>query len=67
MDCEVADHGKTPLLQKSYLQSRLKYAKENLRKDYNYCKCVLWPYETKLELCIRDTAHVWRKKREVNN
>ena len=54
---------KTPLLQKRHLQARLKYAKDNLEKDYAYWRRVLWSDETKLELSgHRDVAYVWRKE-----
>ena len=57
-----------PLLQKRHLQARLKYAKDNLKKDYAYWRLVLWSDETKLELFgHRDIAYVRRKKGEVYN
>lgn len=59
---------KTPLLKKRHLQARVKYAQDNLEKDYSYWKRVLWSDETKLELFgHRDTAYVWRKKGEAFN
>lgn len=32
------------------LQATLKCAKDNLEKDYEYCKHILWSYKTKLKL-----------------
>ncbi len=55
-------------MRKRHLQARLKYAWDNLEKDYSYWKRVLWSDETKLELFgHRDTAYVWRKKGEAFN
>ena len=51
-----------------HLQARLKYAKDNLDKDYAYWKHVLWSDEMKIELFgHRDIAYVWRKKGEAYN
>lgn len=50
---------KNPLLKKRHLQARLKYAQDNLEKEYAYWKYVLWSDETKLELFgHRNTAYV---------
>lgn len=66
MDCEIADQEK--LLKKRHLQARLKFAKDNLEKNYAYWKCVLWSDETKLQLFgHRDVAYVWRKKGKTLN
>ena len=53
---------------KRHIEARLKYAKDNLEKDEEYWKRVLWSDETKLELFgHRDVAFVWRKKGEAYN
>lgn len=62
-DCsEIADQEK--LLKKRHLQARLKFAKDNLEKNYAYWKCVLWSDEP---LGHRDVACVWRKKGKTLN
>lgn len=54
------------------LQATLKFAKDNLEKDYEYCKHILWSYKTKLKLFGhrntlmlgegRETEHPWWNK-----
>ena len=46
MDYEVADQEKLHFCRRG----RLKYAKDNLKKDYEYWNHVLWSDEMKLEL-----------------
>ena len=54
---------KVPLLKKSHVQARLKFAKEHL----DACEQVMWSDETKIELFgINSTRRVWRKRNEYN-
>ena len=59
---------KTPFLKKRHLTARLKYANDNLQKDYSHWKRVIWSDETKIELFgHRSVAYVWRKTGEAHN
>lgn len=55
---------KTPLLQKRNLQVRLKYAKDDLEKDYAHLKHVLWSDETQLERFATEMPLMFRERRE---
>uniref|UniRef100_A0A803JMP8 Transposase Tc1-like domain-containing protein n=1 Tax=Xenopus tropicalis TaxID=8364 RepID=A0A803JMP8_XENTR len=54
---------KVPLLKKTHVQARLKFANEHLNDSVSDWEKVLWSDETKIELFgINSTRCVWRKK-----
>ncbi len=58
---------KVPLLKKSHVQARLKFANEHLNDSEKAWENVLWSDETKIELFgINSTRRVWRKRNAKN-
>ena len=54
---------KVPLLKKTYVQARLKFAKKHLDDPEEAWEKVMWSDETKIELFgINSTRRVWRKR-----
>ena len=61
-DIKSRNPRKTPLLKKTHLKSRLKFAKTHFNKEDGFFKHIIWSDECKIEFFIRNGAtHVWRK------
>ena len=59
---------KVPLLKKTHIQARLKFAKEHLDDPEEAWEKVMWSDETKIELFgINWTRRVWRKRNAEYN